>query len=197
MKVAKARKSTHKKGTGTKTIRGKVLRAANNDPDKEWEIEEMGPVYLLWGKKKVRTEKGKTIKKYYVRKNDKHLIWVKWATGFADLKNTQWSAEPQSILRESGLSKEVDAALKKKIIWPFPSVSDGKDSGHVERMAICKEAKYQLWMGKTKEEKGATWNLVNGVEATTASSDASTSEHSEGESSNVESNVEEEEEDEV
>ena len=66
-------------------------------------------------------------------------------------------------LRKSGLSKEVDAVLKKKIIWPFPSVSDGKDSGHVERMAICKEAKYQLWMGKTKEEKEATWNLVNGT----------------------------------
>lgn len=96
MKVAKARKSTHKKGTGSKTIRGKVLRKdPSSDPNKEWEVEEMGPVYLLWGKKKVRSAKGKTIKKYYVRKNDKHLIWVKWTTGFADLKNTHWSAEPQ------------------------------------------------------------------------------------------------------
>merc|ERR1712241_47470 len=176
----------HKKGTGTKTIRGKVLRKdPNSDPNKEWDVEEMGPGYLLWGKKKVRTEKGKTVKKYYVRKDDKHLIWVKWSTGFADLKTaTYWSAEPQGILRESGLGKEVDAALKRKVIWPFPSSVDGKDSGHVERMAICKEAKYQLWQSKKKDEKNATWNLLNGVEATTGSSDASTSELSEGESSN-------------
>ena len=108
MKVrsSKARKSTHKKGRATKTIRRKVLRKeANNDPDKEWEIEEMGPVYLLWGKK-VRAQKGKTIKwvKYYVRKNDKHRIWVKWATRFSDL-NTQWSAERQSKHNLSKLSK--------------------------------------------------------------------------------------------
>ena len=67
------------------------------------------------------------------------------------------------ILRESGMGKEVDAALKRKVIWPFPSSVDGKDSGHVERMAICKEAKFQLWQSKKKEEKGATWNLLNGT----------------------------------
>ena len=55
----------------------------------------IGPVYLLFGKKKVRSAKGKTVKKYYVRKNEKHLIWVKWVQPFSDKKACVWSAEPQ------------------------------------------------------------------------------------------------------
>jgi len=191
-KVAKARKSTHSKGKSTGKTRGKIIR---DDPNKEFEIEEVGPLYILWGKKKVRTEKGKTVKKYYIRKDEKHLVWVQWSKGFADNKNIYWSAEPQSILRESGLEVDVDKAIRQKKIWPFPSVADGEDSGYAERLNICKSAKYQLWQSAKKGEKGAAWTLLNGVEATTASSDASTSETSETETSAVEE--EEEEDDEV
>lgn len=94
-KVAKARKSTHSKGKTTGKTRGKILR---DDTSQEWEIEDIGPIYLLWGKKKVRSEKGKTIKKYYIRKDEKHLVWVKWSKGFSDMKNIYWSAEPQGMI---------------------------------------------------------------------------------------------------
>ena len=38
MKVAKAKKSTHKKGKAQKQIRGKVLRTTKHDPNAEYEI---------------------------------------------------------------------------------------------------------------------------------------------------------------
>ena len=101
-KVAKARKSTHKASKATGKSRGKVLR---EEPDKEYDIAEMGPIYLLWGKKRVRNERGKTVKKYYIRKTNKHLIWVRWAQEYSDkhpnpknknkLEPVFWSAEPQ------------------------------------------------------------------------------------------------------
>ena len=102
--VAKARKSTNSKGKATREIRGKVaggkvLRGGKTLPtgEREWDIDEIGPIYLLWGKTRVKSAKGKTIKKYFIRNEDKHLIWVKWSKGFADLKSVYWSAEPQGI----------------------------------------------------------------------------------------------------
>jgi len=189
-KVAKARKSTHATKKATAKTRGKIIE----DPNAEWDVESVGPCYLLFGKKKVRSAKGKTVKKYYIRKNEKHLIWVKWVQPFSDKKACVWSAEPQELLRNSGLKKQVDECLDKKVIWPFPSNADGADSGYSERIALCKEAGYSLWKATNRDEKNAAWTLLNGVEPSTASSDASTSETSETEQSTVE---EEEEEDEV
>ena len=104
-KVAKARKSTHAKGKTAKATRGKIMR---DDPTKEYEVESVGPIYILWGKKKIRNEKGKTVKKYYVKKDSKHLMWVKWTKGYSDIDDVQWSAEPQgwskNKVRESLLS---------------------------------------------------------------------------------------------
>ena len=103
-KVAKARKSTHKPKTVTRNSRGKVLR---DDQNQESDVVEIGPIYLLWAKKRVRNERGKTVKKYYIRKPYKHLIWVKWKAHFPEKhpdKNTgklepvYWSAEPQGKL---------------------------------------------------------------------------------------------------
>lgn len=204
-KVAKARKSTHKATKATGKSRGKVLR---EEPDKEYDVAEIGPIYLLWGKKRVKNDRGKTVKKYYIRKTNKHLIWVKWVKEYSDkhpnpknknkLEPVFWSAEPQERLRESGLGNDVDQILAKKIIWPFPSKpTDGEldedSEGWLERQAIAKEQGYKPWVDK-KTKKTATWNLLNAVEASTASSDASSTEASEAESSNIE---EEEEEDEV
>lgn len=204
-KVAKARKSTHKPKTATGKSRGKVLR---ENPDNECDVEEIGPIYLLWAKKRVRNERGKTVKKYYIRKSNKHLIWVKWKAHFPEKhpdKNTgepepvYWSAEPQERLRESGLGNEVDRVLSKKIIWPFPSKEDddeaGQDSSWLERKAIATEAGFKKWKTAKKDEKGREWSIFNTVDATTASSEQSSTEASEAESSNIEE--EEEEEDEV
>ena len=65
-------------------------------------------------------------------------------------------------MRNSGLTGEVEKTLRGRMIWPFPSVADGEDSGYLERLAICKEAKYRLWQSSKKDEKGAAWTLLNG-----------------------------------
>ena len=56
----------------------------------------------MWGKKKVRNEKGKTIKKYYVKSDEKHHVWIKWKNGFDDDNRIVWSAEPQGKLFSGG-----------------------------------------------------------------------------------------------
>lgn len=106
------------------------------------------------------------------------------------------------------ISKEVKDIVKTKKIWPFPSAADGGESGFEERAAICKKEKYQIWQSKKVEEQGQAWRLLNGkfifhvfnsylflnlgIDPTTGSSDASTSETSESEAPE-----EEEEDDEV
>lgn len=191
MKVAKAKKSTHQKGKAIKSIRGKVLKPSKgHDPNQEWEIAELGPLYLVWGKKKVRSDKGKAIKRYYVKNDDKHHVWIKWKQGFDDDSRIVWSAEPQEML--GNISTEVKNIIKAKKIWPFPSAADGGESGYEERAAICKKEKYVIWQSKKVEEQGQAWRLLNGIDPTTGSSDASTSETSESEAPD-----EEEEDDEV
>jgi len=195
MKVAKAKKSTHKRGKTVKAIRGKVISApvtttSRYDPTQEWEIAEFGPIYLVWGKKKIRSDKGKTLKKYYVKSDEKHHIWIKWKQPFEDDNRIVWSAEPQEML--TNVRDEVQRIIRNKRIWPFPSVADGPDSGFEERVNICKREKYQIWQSKKVEEQGKAWKLLNGIDPTTGSSDASTSETSESEAPE-----EEEEDDEV
>ena len=94
-KVAKARKSTHTKKKLTTESRGKVLRREEDETNKEYEFDEIGPIYLLWAKKKVRNEKGKTVTKSSIEKDEKHLIWVKWTKPFKGTDEINWSAEPQ------------------------------------------------------------------------------------------------------
>ena len=94
-KVAKARKSTHTKKKLTTELRGKVLRREEDETNKEYEFDEIGPIYLLWAKKKVRNEKGKTVTKSSIEKDEKHLIWVKWTKPFKGTDEINWSAERQ------------------------------------------------------------------------------------------------------
>ena len=91
--MAKARKSTHSKG---KTTPARWCKA-NTEESKMHEIESIGPVYIRWGKKRTSNVKGKTIKKFFMHKKEKHLIWVKWTKAYADNREVQWSAEPQGI----------------------------------------------------------------------------------------------------
>ena len=86
MKVAKARKSTHRTVGAMKSNRKKLA----NQPDSngEWQVDEVGPVYLVWGEDKVRNSKGKVVKKYHIRNDEHHRIWLQWANG-------EWTAETQ------------------------------------------------------------------------------------------------------
>ena len=116
VKVAKAKKSTHSKGKNTKILRqsGKqipvVAKQVKENPHQQWEIDvssiliilviiqfikEIGPIYLLWGKKRIKTKTGKPTKAYYIKADEKHSVWVKWRDAFADKPMIYWSAEPQ------------------------------------------------------------------------------------------------------
>ena len=76
----------------------------------------MGPIYLLWGKKKHRTERGKQIKQFYLRNDDRHLIWVKWTKTFTDLsEECVWSAEPQGKFQKKVLKKHFQKKVSKKV----------------------------------------------------------------------------------
>jgi len=183
VKIAKAKKSTHSRGKASKNLRtGKSLTIRKEeDPNAEWEIDELGPVYLMWGKKRAKSDKGKPIKKYYIKGDDKHYVWVKWKNPFSDKPDIVWSAEPQSNFTTPELKSQIKSKLQEKKIWPFPSAADGRESGYDERTTICKKERYQLWQSTKTSEQGQTWKLLNGIEPTTGSSDASTSETSESE----------------
>ena len=140
-------------------------------------MKEIGPIYLLWGKKRIKTKTGKPTKAYYIKSDEKHLVWVKWKVAFSDKPQIYWSAEPQGNLMTKRMVKSsfhldhfttpemrevIRRKLEEKKIWPFPTSADGKDSGWEERAQIAKKEKYQLWQSSKPSEIGQTWKLING-----------------------------------
>ena len=70
-------------------------------------------------------------------------------------------------LRDCGLGEQVDAALKKKVVWPFPSQGDetfdeASDAQVKECVAMCKAAKYRLWGSKGDKKRKEQWDLQGG-----------------------------------
>jgi len=193
-----ARKSTGSKRKSTKVVRQSLKRKiVKVDPQKEYEVSKFGPIWLSWGKKKVKNSKGKLVKQWYIKKDSKHQIWVKWASEFADEKAQdqkfnacQWSAEPQNGM-EKAVVKEV---LKEKVIWPWPKRTD---ENYEDRVALLKERGYKEWRA-TNNKKGAskTWNIQDAIEPQTGSSDGEEAQ-SEDESTSATDEPEEEEQDEV
>merc|ERR1712210_85594 len=109
--MAKARKSTNKKATkhvrNVLTSSNRKASAGDDDvqcapknfsEDNEWEIEEFGGLYLVWGKKKIRSPDGSIKRQYYLKQESEHRIWVKWTVAFHD--KIRWSAEKQEDVRQ-------------------------------------------------------------------------------------------------
>ena len=65
-------------------------------------------------------------------------------------------------MRSSGLKNEVENVLLSKKIWPYPSSTDGPDSGLSDRLAICNNDGYIPWSSASKSLKNAKWLLLNG-----------------------------------
>ena len=68
-RTARAKKSSHSAAKKTQKLRGKVIenferkgKVLEEDPEKEWEVDEIGPIYLKWGFKRTKTRRGKVIK---------------------------------------------------------------------------------------------------------------------------------------
>ena len=147
-KVAKARKSTHTKKKLTTELRGKVLRREEHETNKEYEFDEIGPIYLLWAKKKVRNEKGKTVTKSYIEKDEKHLIWVKWTKPF---KGTEiyWSSEQQGKFENfsSSLNKLI---VFRKFTWVRTGQTGGRSPAEQKNLALpIKARRRRLGMAGT------------------------------------------------
>merc|ERR1711915_921287 len=129
-KKGTARKSTHGKRQMKITKAGTPNKVVKIDPKKKYAIEEIGPIFLAWGKKRVKNNKGKTVKQFYLKKSAKHLIWVKWTDPFQDEEEqndeywTKWSAEEQSILEGPELKKQVAQVLEEKVVWPWIDAND-------------------------------------------------------------------------
>jgi hypothetical protein len=198
MANSKAKKSTHKKQT-KKTKAGKSNDVVKIDPKKQYEIAEVGPIYLSWGKKRVKNSKGRFVKEYYLKKNSKHLIWVKWTDPFQDEseKNdefwTKWSAEEQSILEGPELKKRVAQVLKDKVVWPW--INDQDENAAKNKQILLREG-FKEWKAKNKADgKGANgkWQLKNSATINTESEDS----ESDSTSATDDAGEEDEEEDEV
>ena len=120
----------------------------------KYEIAEIGPLHLAWGKQRRKNARGKNVKvstsflfvdlskffvikmffyknlywifilkkmcvdfwkllsffqNYYIKKDMKHRVWVKWVAPFEDALEkddeywTKWSAEPQEIFEWTDL----------------------------------------------------------------------------------------------
>ena len=39
---------------------------------------------MEWGKKKIMNARGKIVEEYYLEKESKHRIWIKWVDPFQD-----------------------------------------------------------------------------------------------------------------
>ena len=136
---------------------------------REYRIDQIGPVHLTWGKKWTKNKKGKPVKRWYIKKDTEHLIWVKWETPFQDRKETirednrhlyktQWSAEPQNTLLEnSELRASVEKALKSKVIWPWISATEDEDG--VERRKVLRQQGYKEWQPSNVNQRN--WKLLD------------------------------------
>ena len=96
--MGKAKKSTHTKRTTRADKRPfefgwfQALNSPTKSPAKkkqkltvpslsakEYEIDKIGPLHLVWGTKRVKGKKGKIVKKWYIRNENKQLVWIKWS----------------------------------------------------------------------------------------------------------------------
>merc|ERR1711917_84131 len=181
-----ARKSTHYKA-GVKKI----------DPNRQYEIQSVGPLCPAFGKRRVKNDKGRPVTKYYLKSTPKLRVWVNWAESFGDVKQRKdyhpatWSAEPQTAL-EGDTKSSLQSALAKKTVWPWPQHDE---DGFQEKRDLLKQAGFKEWQTKTAAGKRQNWLLTNRIEDT--ETDAQTEALSEDESEEEASESINEEEDEV
>jgi len=202
--AGKARKSTHSKKASSKVLasRSKSKPAAPKkhveiNETKHYDVAEIGPVYLVWGTKKIKNARGKIVKEYYLKKDSKHLIWVKWIDPFQDVleddndgAECKWSAEPQSIF-EGHMKKMVKEALEKKVVWPW---IDRGDEDADKRKSVLKSCGFKEWTNPRAKGSANRWKLRYAIEAKTDTSGQSGSD-SDGTSSTTDKEGEDEDED--
>merc|ERR1712063_117075 len=171
--AGKARKSTHSKKASSKVLasRSKSKPAAPKkhveiNENKHYDVAEIGPVYLEWGKKKIKNARGKIVKEYYLKKDSKHRIWVKWIDPFQDVleddndgAECKWSAEPQSIF-EGNMKKMVKEALEKKVVWPWVAPDEDESA---KRKNLLKSKGFKEWTNPKAKGPQKKWTMRYGI----------------------------------
>jgi len=201
--AGKARKSTHAKKASQKVLAKRSSKSpapkkrVEISETKHYEVAQVGPVYLEWGKKKIKNARGKIVKEYYLKKDTKHRIWVKWIDPFQDVleednngDECKWSAEPQSVF-EGPMKKMVKEALEKKVVWPWIGQNDDDATS---RKNTLKAAAFKEWTNPRAKGAATKWTLRYAVEAKTDTSGQSGSD-SDGTSSTTDKEGEDEDED--
>jgi len=173
-----ARKSTHAKG-------GKKRRAVVENVDthlkepvgvvgepseQEYEIAQLGPIYVEWKKSKKRNEKGKIVPDFSLKNESEHRIWVKWVGAGEE----SWTAEPQSCFGPE-MDQDIQKVLREKIAWPWPQ----KDEEGYEQMKT-----YLLTNGYKKQSDPKlkkTWALEGALNPTDVGFEAGSESDSERE----------------
>jgi len=149
-----------------------ALLAETEDPDKEWEVEYVGGLYLEWGQKVVTTSSGAKEKEFYIKEDKDHRVWIKWKDPFVD-NNTMWSAEVQENL--VGVDPDRLAKIfKRKKIWPMPSASDDLPNWP-ERLNKVMLAGYTQWkaprsLREKDPDEEQTPQFIQGVEVIASTS---------------------------
>lgn len=180
-----------------KRTKEKSKRTGEHDPDKTYEISEIGPIYLDWGKRRVKNSRGKIVREHYLKKDSKHRIWVKWADEFNDQyekgnTNSRWSAESLDQFEGSGMKKIAQETLERKVVWPWPKIGD---EGAESMLKILKTNGYKEWKNP-KEKKDEKWRLDMPLEFVTDTSGLS-SDDTDSTSGTEKEDEDENEEDEV
>lgn len=138
----RARRKAKKRARKEEARKEEALRAETEDPDKEWEVEYVGGIYLEWGQKIVTTSKGVKHQEFYIKDDKDHRVWIKWKDPFAD-NNSVWSAEVQENL--VGIDPDrLEKIFRKKKIYPMPSKTDGLPNWP-ERLNKVLLAGYRKW----------------------------------------------------
>jgi len=204
--AGKARKSTHKKKASTNALarRRSAKPAAPKkrveiDETKHYEVAEIGPVYIEWGKKKIKNAKGKIVKEYYLKKESKHRIWVKWVDPFQDVleddnkgDDCKWSAEPQTVF-EGHMKKSIKEALEKKVVWPWVTKEDS-EAAAAQKKKLLKSKGFKEWKNAKAKGRETNWTMRYAVDAKTDTSGQSGSD-SEGTSSTTDKEGDDDDED--
>jgi len=174
--AGKAKKSSKAKKVTKSAVhrRSKPKKTVEIIETKHYEISEVGPIYLEWGKKRTKNAKGKLVKEHYIKKDSKHRVWVKWVNPFEDSLETdndlsgecKWSAEPQSVFEGKYMKQLVKEALEKKVVWPWITT---KDEDSDQRKTMLKSSGFKEWK-KSKAGKKNDWNMRFGIDPKTDTS---------------------------
>merc|ERR1712131_569058 len=158
-----ARKSTHAKGGKKRRVAAENVETHLKEPvgvhgepsEQEYEIAQLGPIYVQWKKSQKRKEKGKLVWHHTLKDESEHRIWVKWVGAGEET----WTAEPQSCFGPE-MDQDIQNVLRQKIAWPWPQKDE---DGYEQQKAYLLQNGYKKQSDPRLEK---TWALEGALRPT-------------------------------